>query len=87
MEQKIETKKQNKFESLENPFRYDSSDDEDEIKDIPPQQSIQTEGKSAKTDGVTRKNFWAESFFFCNDDYRLQGNKLNSLCHTYLYLY
>ncbi|CAH0552142.1 unnamed protein product [Brassicogethes aeneus] len=51
-----------------NPFKYDSSDDEDQTEDIP-NASNQEQKDVPDTRNV---RFWSESFFFKDDDYRLQ---------------
>lgn len=68
------TNKQNKtFMHEKNPFRYDSSDSDD---DVPPENSVATKEvlpsiNQQQKPGSTK--FWTESFFFKHDDYRLQG--------------
>lgn len=59
-----------------NPFRYDSSDDEDETDDIPNMKDPQKTEKYleiSQPKSNTRSAFWFEPFFFTDDDYRLQG--------------
>lgn len=72
--EQIDKKKRSQLGPIVNPFRYDSSDEEDEIKDTTQQQKNQNEGKSTKAHSENRRNFWIEPFFFVDDDYRLQGN-------------
>ncbi|CAG9835348.1 unnamed protein product [Diabrotica balteata] len=67
----------NKFQQEKNPFKYDSSDDEDQTEDIPSQNAVtETETKqfdNIKTQGgLRRTTTWTDSFFFKVDDYRLQ---------------
>ncbi|XP_066147811.1 probable RNA-binding protein CG14230 [Euwallacea fornicatus] len=59
-----------------NPFKYDSSDDEDEIEDIPHKDDL-NKALECKNDPKLSNNlyqsvFWTEPFFFKNDDFRLQ---------------
>lgn len=65
-----------------NPFKYDSSDDEDETINIPNNKEVKetpsTERKQAR--------FWSESFFFKDDDYRLQGKLHFLLTSIYLHI-
>nr|CAH7727309.1 unnamed protein product [Callosobruchus chinensis] len=56
-----------------NPFQYDSSDDDDQTEDIPNKESKECIRSEQVSSGNVRKNFWTESFFFKDDDYRLQG--------------
>lgn len=55
-----------------NPFKYDSSTDEEEEDDeiVTESKEIVTETKKPE---VTPSRLWTESFFFKPDDYRLQG--------------
>ncbi|XP_076268324.1 putative RNA-binding protein CG14230 isoform X2 [Rhynchophorus ferrugineus] len=57
-----------------NPFKYDSSDDEDETEDIPHKSlpGAQVQSTEATANKSQKSIFWTESFFFKNDDYRLQ---------------
>ncbi|XP_072389078.1 probable RNA-binding protein CG14230 [Diabrotica undecimpunctata] len=67
----------NKFQQEKNPFKYDSSDDEDQTEDIPSQKAV-TETETKQFDniraqaGLRRTTTWTDSFFFKVDDYRLQ---------------
>ncbi|XP_066249162.1 probable RNA-binding protein CG14230 [Euwallacea similis] len=59
-----------------NPFKYDSSDDEDEIDDIPHKEDL-SKAPECKSDQKFPNNsfqsvFWTEPFFFKHDDFRLQ---------------
>lgn len=61
------------FEDI-NPFKYDSSDEE-EKQDVSSKDEKQQYDTTLEN-GVTtnkRSSFWIESFFFKEDDYRLQG--------------
>ncbi|XP_018579304.1 probable RNA-binding protein CG14230 isoform X2 [Anoplophora glabripennis] len=64
----------NKFMQEKNPFRYDSSDDENETEDVPNKEDAQQNEKPLETQARTnaRNTFWSEPFFFTDDDYRLQ---------------
>lgn len=55
-----------------NPFRYDSSDDEGD-NDISQKHEnlVNTASKDAPEENA--RQFWIETFFFKEDDYRLQG--------------
>lgn len=57
-----------------NPFRYDSSDD-DEEKEIDNKKEVQHIDSTQENEGIAsvRNNAWVETFFFKDDDYRLQG--------------
>lgn len=63
------------FTNEKNPFKYDSSDDEEEDHDSKKQDTKKIlNGLSQKEEGSNNKiNFWVETFFFKEDDYRLQG--------------
>ncbi|CAG9863184.1 unnamed protein product [Phyllotreta striolata] len=60
----------NGFHKEKNPFRYDSSDDEDETRDV--QESNKNQSVPAKNEEVRKKTSWTEPFFFKLDDFRLQ---------------
>lgn len=67
-----------------NPFRYDSSDDEDENSDennVPDGKEQEDENPIENADQKGSNNLqlgatklWREPFFFKEDDYRFQGN-------------
>lgn len=68
--------KTNNFMKEKNPFRYDSSDDEDETDDIPNREDAEINKKSweiSQPKTKARSTVWSEPFFFTEDDYRLQG--------------
>lgn len=66
-----------------NPFKYDSSDDEEGKYDFEKKDIEMMNGISQHEEATNNKtNFWVETFFFKEDDYRLQGklqNKQNIL--------
>ncbi|KAG5897302.1 hypothetical protein JTB14_011465 [Gonioctena quinquepunctata] len=58
-----------------NPFRYDSSDDDDETENIPFQHEVQQESNASRSlqqSDSKRNSVWNDPFFFRVDDYRLQ---------------
>ncbi|VEN34181.1 unnamed protein product [Callosobruchus maculatus] len=56
-----------------NPFQYDSSDDgDDPTEDTPNKEGDYCIRSEQVSSGNVRKDFWTESFFFKDDDYRLQ---------------
>ncbi|CAG9764506.1 unnamed protein product [Ceutorhynchus assimilis] len=59
---------------LGNPFKYDSSDDEDQLEDIPHKSTSTSETKTSEPPPTRpiKSVFWTEPFFFKNDDFRLQ---------------
>lgn len=67
-----------------NPFRYDTSDDEED-KNTLSQKEIQQVNKTAGNEGInpSRTVAWVETFFFKDDDYRLQGKN----CSFFLLLF
>lgn len=59
-----------------NPYKYDSTDEEDEIGDIPHKDDLTKKNQVTKTPDLVRSTqavFWTEPFFFKPDDFRLQG--------------
>ncbi|KAJ8970060.1 hypothetical protein NQ317_012035, partial [Molorchus minor] len=63
----------NKFMKEQNPFRYDSSDDEDETSAIPNrEQSTKSSDNLSREANISKNTYWSEPFFFKHDDYRLQ---------------
>lgn len=69
------------FHKEKNPFKYDSSDDEDETEDITHQKQV-SESIQKNAEISTRKcdfrkpTSWTDPFFFKLDDYRLQGKRI-----------
>ncbi|KAL1501096.1 hypothetical protein ABEB36_006484 [Hypothenemus hampei] len=62
--------KKNSLINSRNPFKYDSSDEEDEVKDIPLKEDKPV--ADLKKQPPVRTLFWTEPFFFKADDFRLQ---------------
>lgn len=69
--------RKNAFELDANPFRYDSSDEEEpKVEEIP--KEVEPSNTASQT--VRSGKLWTEPFFFQGDDYRLQGiHFLNTL--------
>lgn len=70
--------KQSSALGSQNPFKYDSSDDDDETEDIPHKDSKNITSSTKNIElAPARTNqsvFWTEPFFFKSDDFRLQGD-------------
>lgn len=62
----------NKFSQEKNPFKYDSSDDDDETEDIPSKNNSDTVNKIRNEQKTRSAPSWTDPFFFKLDDYRLQ---------------
>lgn len=73
----------NNLLKTKNPFKYDSTDEEDENEDIPHKdeskiQSDQIQPEIFSVNKSSQSVFWTEPLFFTNDDFRFQGgNKGN----------
>lgn len=64
------------------PFRYESSDDEDETGHIPNNENLENDKTPKQEASSNKRNFWVEPFFFKKDDYRLQGKSLVRTSHN-----
>ncbi|XP_056645944.1 probable RNA-binding protein CG14230 [Diorhabda sublineata] len=73
-ETQVPTNVNNKFQQEQNPFKYDSSDEEDQTEDIPSKTTeINSDTKKISNEQKTRSApSWTDPFFFKLDDYRLQ---------------
>lgn len=59
-----------------NPFKHDSSDEENDAEDIPHKDTAESSVPKSDSQQNKRSNqsvFWTEPFFFKMDDFRLQG--------------